>query len=255
MRPLKKLISKALHRAGYVVFNTRSRYGYAQDGLFTMHSDHFRRDEEFLRAYRRGVEASNGYDPKLEWRAHVALWAASIALRAPGDFVECGVNAGFVSSAIMQSVDWRNVDRKFFLIDTFAGPVLSQYSTREIERGRIDVAKAALAAGAYVTDLDRVRANFAEWPNAVVVQGAVPDVLDTLHFGDVAFLHLDMNCALPERAALEFFWSRLSPGGVVLFDDYTYFGHDSQTESIDAVARALGVKILALPTGQGLIVK
>jgi hypothetical protein len=76
-----------------------------------------------------------------------------------------------------------------------------------------------------------------------------------VNFAEVAFLHLDMNCALPERSALEFFWPRLSLGGVVLFDDYTYFGHNSQTEEIDAAARSLGIRILALPTGQGLIVK
>src|ERR1700679_295611 len=113
LKIMKRLIAKALNRAGYVVFNTRAGFGYTQDGLFTMHSDHFRRDEAFLSAYRRGVLASGGLDPKLEWRVHVALWAASIAMRAPGDFVECGVNAGFVSSAIMQSLDWRSVQRNF----------------------------------------------------------------------------------------------------------------------------------------------
>jgi len=252
---VKKLIRKALESAGYAVFNTRSPHGYAQDGLFTMHSDHFRRDQAFRAAYARGVKASQGFDPKMEWRVHVALWAASTASLAAGDFVECGVNAGFVSSAIMQSLDWGDSGKLFYLIDTFSGPVLSQYSRQEIDSGRDVVAKSALAAGAYVTDLERVRANFSEWPNAVVVQGTVPDVLETLGFGEVAFLHLDMNCALPEREALEFFWSRLSPGGVVLLDDYTYFGHGSQTEAIDSVAGRLGFKVLALPSGQGLIVK
>src|SRR5580698_1042808 len=146
---MKRLIVKALERAGYVVFNTRSPYGYARDGLFTMHRDHFRRDEAFRAAYARGVEASRGFDPKMEWRVHVALWAASTALRVSGDFVECGVNAGFVSSAIMQSLDWRNAGRKFYLIDTFNGPVLSQYSKRELDLGRDVAAKSALAAGAY----------------------------------------------------------------------------------------------------------
>jgi hypothetical protein len=252
---MKRLIAKMLNRAGYVVFNTRSPYGYARDGLFTMNNDHFRRDEAFQAAYARGVEASNGFDPKMEWRVHVALWAASIASRVPGDFVECGVNAGFMSSAIMRSLDWRHSDRQFFLIDTFRGPVLSQYSQTEIDRGRAATAESALAAGAYVTDLERVRANFSEWPNAVMVQGTVPDVLDTVSFRDVAFLHLDMNCALPEKAALEFFWDRVSPGGVVLLDDYTYFGNEGQTEAIDSVSARLQFKILSLPTGQGLIFK
>ena len=226
---MKRLIAKALDRLGYVVFNTRSPYGYTRDGLFTMNNDHFRRDEAFRAAYARGVEASRGVEPNMEWRVHVALWAASTASRATGDFVECGVTAGFVSSAIMQSLDWRNSGRKFYLFDTFSGPVLSQYSPQEIERGRAETAKSALAAGSYVTDIERVRANFSEWPNALVVQGTVPDILATLNFEHVAFLHLDMNCALPERAALEFFWSRLSAGGIVLLDDYAYYGNDSIT--------------------------
>ncbi len=250
---MKRLVATLLRRAGYVVFRSRGRY--AQDGLFTLHRPTFLSDDRFQRAYARGIQASNGFDPKIEWRTHVALWAASIALRASGDFVECGVNAGFVSSAIMRDLDWRNAGRKFYLIDTFSGPVLSQFSAVEIERGRMDAAKSALAAGAYVTDPARARANFAEWPDALVVQGSVPEILDTLDFGRIAFLHLDMNCALPESHALEFFWPLLAPGGVVLFDDYTYLGHESQTEAIDAVAESLGIHILALPTGQGLAMK
>ena len=252
---MKRLIVKALNRAGYVVFNLRSPHGYARDGLFTMNNDHFRHDEAFRAAYARGVEASNGFDPKMEWRVHVALWAASTALRAPGDFVECGVNAGFMSSAIMRSLDWRRSGRQFYLIDTFSGPVLAQYSQREIERGRAAHAESAIAAGSYVTDLERVRANFSEWPNAVVVQGTVPDILDKVSVGEVAFLHLDMNCALPEKAAIKFFWDRLSPGGVVLLDDYAYFGNETQAEAMDDVSARLGFRVLSLPTGQGLIVK
>jgi hypothetical protein len=252
---MKRLIRKALDRAGYVLFNTRGPYGYARDGLFTMNNDHFRVDPAFRDAYARGVAASHGFDPKMEWRVHVALWAASTAARASGDFVECGVNAGFISSAIMQSLDWRRVDRTFYLIDTFRGPVLAQYSQNEIDRGRAAAAESSLDAGAYVTEIERVRANFAEWPTATVVQGTVPDVLHTVSFRGVAFLHLDMNCALPERAALEFFWDLLSPGGIVLLDDYAYFGNESQAEAIDSVATRLGFRILSLPTGQGLIMK
>jgi hypothetical protein len=254
---MNKRIAKALksiaNRMGYAVLN--ARHAYVEDGIHTRHNGNFRRDPAFRDAYARGVQASGGFDPKMEWRVHVALWAASLAARRRGDFVECGVNAGFISSAIMHFLDWKSSARAFYLIDTFSGPVLSQFSRQEIVRGRDKIAKSALAGGAYVTDLARVRANFSEWPGAVVVQGTVPDVLATVEFGDVAFLHLDMNCALPESAALEFFWSRLVPGAIVLLDDYAYAGHESQGEAIDAVAGRLGGGILALPTGQGLMVK
>ena len=198
----RRWIRSLLELRGYVVFNTRSRAYYAQDSLFTTNSDHFRGQWAFQEAYARGVKASGGIDPRIEWRVHVALWAALTAVRVPGDFLECGVNAGFVSSAIMQRLDWRRVGKRFYLIDTFAGPVLAQYSAEERNDGRVRAAQEAVAMGAYVTDLERVRANFSDWPNVEIVQGAVPEVLPSLGIGRIAFLHLDMNCAYPERAAL-----------------------------------------------------
>jgi hypothetical protein len=250
---VKALIKTLAAKIGIGVVRVRGRY--YEDGLFTLHSDHFRADPEFRAAYKRGIQASRGVDPGWEWRVHIALWAARTALRAEGDFVECGVNAGFMSSAIMEKLRWNTVGRRFYLIDTFGGPVLSQYSQEEVESGRLSFAKQALEAGAYVTDMERVRANFAEWKDAVVVQGAIPDILDKIDFGAIAFVHIDMNCALPERAAFEYFCERLSPGAVVLFDDYAYYGHDGQREAIDSAARARGAAVLSLPTGQGIIIR
>lgn len=250
---LRSKIKQALARSGYAVVGTRGRY--LQDGLFTVHNQHFRDDPAFREAYARGVQAANGLDPEFEWRVHIALWAAQASLRAPGDFVECGVNAGFISSAIMHHLQWNTVGRRFFLIDTFRGPVLEQYSREEMERGRFDRAKDALDAGAFVTDLERVRSNFSEWKDAVIIPGSVPEILPSVDVRAVALLHLDMNCAYPERAALEFFWERLTPGAMVLLDDYAYFGHEVQTKAIDEAAQALKANVLSLPTGQGLIIK
>ncbi len=240
---------------GYAVFHPRSREHYARDGLFTVHNQSFRSDPVFAQAYARGVQAGDGVDPQMEWRVHVALWAAGNALRVAGDFVECGVNAGFVSSAIMHRLDWERVAKRFYLVDTFSGPVAAQFSPKEVGLGRLRLVEDAISRGAYVTDLDRVRANFAEWTNVEVVQGVVPTVLPGLDIQKVAFLHLDMNCAFPERAALEHFWHLLSPGAIVLLDDYAYVGNEDLAQAIGEAAAGLGAEVLSLPTGQGLIIK
>jgi predicted O-methyltransferase YrrM len=60
---------------------------------------------------------------------------------------------------------------------------------------------------------------------------------------------------LPEIAAVTHFWPRLSPGGVILLDDYNWLPHVNQKAAFDAFAKAQGVPILGLPTGQGVIVK
>jgi hypothetical protein len=155
----------------------------------------------------------------------------------------------------MHRLEWQRVEKTFFLIDTFGGPVLSQYSEEEVQRGQKRVVEEAMSKGAYVTDLARVSANYEEWPNAEIVQGAVPDVLEQLKVDQVAFLHLDMNCAAPERAAFEYFWEKLSSGGIVLLDDYAAYGYDALAKAIDDAASTRGAEVLSLPTGQGLIWK
>jgi len=251
----KQKLQAALEANGYMLFNRRSAGIHAHDGLYTYNLTRFAEDPDFQSAYRRGIQASHGVDPQTEWRIHVAIWAARQAARAEGDFVECGVNAGFTSSAILHALDWNRLGRQFYLVDTFAGPVLSQFSEAEIRQGRKQVAEDAAAQGGYVTDIGRIRANFAEWPSVHLVQDAVPGALSQVPARRLAFLHLDMNAALPERAALEYFWDKLSPGAMVLLDDYARYGYAQLQEAIDEAARARGAAVLSLPTGQGLIQK
>jgi hypothetical protein len=79
---------------------------YKFDGLHTVHNARFREDPRFQAAWEGAFQATGSVDPGSAWRIHVGLWAASIASRVPGDFVECGVNAGFLSSAILRYLDW-----------------------------------------------------------------------------------------------------------------------------------------------------
>lgn len=249
---LKKLALRLLSNAGYEVFNKRMYH--ARDELYTRNQPTFLNNAAFMNAYQRGIDASHGVDPGFHWRVHIALWAADLARRVEGDFVECGVNAGFVSSSIMRHLNWDRLGRTYYLIDTFSGPPMDQFSDVEVSNGRAGLARDAIERGAYVTDLDRIRGNFAEWKNVRIVQGSIPDVLAGVQ-PTVAFLHIDLNCAMPERAALLHFWPLLSEGGVILLDDYCYQGHEAQAEALDLTAHELGADILALPTGQGLIIR
>jgi Macrocin-O-methyltransferase (TylF) len=250
---VKQWCTRTLRRAGYQLVNLEKMYEF--DGLHTVHNARFRENRRFQMAYGRALQAGRGVDPQTAWRIHIGLWAASAASRIPGDFVECGVNAGFLSSAILRYLDWDRLGKKFYLVDTFEGPVPAQFSEEEIGRGRLAAIEQALSAGAYVTDLERVRQNYSEWRRIEIVKGCVPDVLPAVDTDSIAFLHLDMNCAYPEAAALRHFWPYISGHGIVLFDDYCYFGHDEQATAIDEVAAEFKAEVLVLPTGQGMILK
>lgn len=214
------------------------------------------RSPEFLRAYERGVNsghilggAHSKYELHIEWRAHMALWAASHAKGLEGDFVECGVNTGVMSLAICTYLNFNSLDKDFYLFDTYCGIPEEQMSPEErksgIEHNRLN----------YEECFETAVRNFAPWPRCRLVRGKVPETLSEVNISKVAYLHIDMNIAAPERAALEFFWDKIVPGGVVLLDDYGFAHFRSQYESANEFAQSKGVMIATLPSGQGLILK
>jgi hypothetical protein len=225
------------------------------DGLYSEHAARYERSPRFQAAWEHALIANRGIDPGISWRTHIGLWAASAASRVEGDFVECGVNAGFLSSAVLAYLEWNTLGKRFFLVDTFDGPPIEQLSDAEVENGAYAKIVQSIVAGAYVTDLEAVRRNYAGWTGVEIVQGVVPDVLGAVAAERVAFLHLDMNCAYPEIEALRFFWPRVSRGGMVLLDDYARKDYEALGDAFDTTAAQLGAEVLSLPTGQGLIVK
>jgi len=249
---MKSIVKQVLASRGYELQGIAPEIGdtYDQDGLKTNHNHDFVDDPKFVAAYERGKVAA-GKDYRFHWRVHVALWAAEMASKVPGDYVECGVNKGFMSSAMMQMLDWNLVGRTFWLLDTFDGIDERYLSEAEKAAGRMNMNEGEF----YVKGVESVRENFSEWKNVEIVVGAVPETLPLVKSDQVAFLHLDMNCAPPEVAALEHFWPFLSPGGVVLMDDYTYSGYEVQHSSLKEAAAVIGTPILGLPTGQGLMIK
>lgn len=224
------------------------------DGLRTdpavIHNHDFMRAPRYEEAYRQGL-AALGHDHPMFWRLHVALWCADHARSLPGDFVECGVWRGFLSTAIMHYLDWQAMDKRFWLFDTYEG--LDERYLTDAERANTQ--KLEHFKPYYQGTWDFVQGHFARYPRVNLVRGTVPETLPSADIGAVSFLSIDMNCALPEIAAAEWFWDRLAPGAPVLLDDYGFVSYEEQKHAFDDFAARRGVPILALPTGQGLMLK
>ena len=229
---------------------------YDQDGLRSIHSHEFMSEPGFVGSYERGVKATQGNDYRWHWRVHIALWAAEVASRLEGDFVECGVNFGFLSSAIMHHLDWNQCGKTFYLLDTFSGLDFNHVSESDLECGAFEKNASALESGFYATDAELVKQNFSEWMDRIcLIEGSIPGTLSRVDAEKIAYIHLDLNCSEPEIDALEFFWDRIVPGAPILLDDYAYHGYRSQKVAMDEFSRRKSVPIASLPTGQGLMLK
>jgi O-methyltransferase len=211
-------------------------------------------DSRFQRAYAHGWQNGGKRRHTIDddrWIMHVALWAATYAARLPGDFVECGVDTGVMSVAICDWLDFNQLDKNFWLFDTYQG--IPEEQMTEAERNGIG---GWHNRESYEECFARTSANFAPWPRCKLVRGMVPETLTAFPPDrSVAYLSIDMNIVLPEIAAIEFFWDQLTPGGIVLLDDYAWATHAAQRAAFDAFAQDHDTMILSVPTGQGIMIR
>lgn len=219
---------------------------YNEDGLATGHSADFMKDPKFLAAYAEGERTNSWKGSQVHWRCYVCCWAAAHARNLEGDFVECGVNRGGYSRALVDYIDFNATGKTLYLMDTFNGLVDEQVTQAERRLGR--------SGGGYEECYDAVAETFRGY-NVRLVRGAIPGTLAQVSTEKVAYLSIDMNCVEPEIAALEYFWPRLVHGGVVVHDDYGINGFALQKAALNQFAESRGVKVLTLPTGQGLLFK
>lgn len=221
---------------------------YNQDRLLTQHNCDFIEDERFKKAYKIGENTDSWGNAKIHWRVHTALWAAETVKHLDGDFVECGVNKGGLSSAVIEYIDFQSIkNKKFYLLDTFEGLSEKHISEQEKQLG--------FRSGTYDECYEEVKQTFGKFENVVIIRGIVPDTLPEVRSEKICYLSIDMNCAEPEIAAAEFFWDKLVSGAVMLLDDYGWTEHITQKQAFDDFAKRKNVSILSLPTGQGLILK
>lgn len=238
---------KTLHRKVFGPVPRASSLNYAHDGLFTVHNADFMNDQHFQSAYRSGKLTGSWGNADLEWRLHVCLFFAAQAARLDGDFVECGTNRGGTATSILTYLADHEgfVGKTFYCFDTFQGLAPERSSAAEIEH----------YAGMYEDCYDEVAQHFAAFPQVQLVRGPIPDTLRGFQVGSISFLHIDMNSAEPERAAIDFFWPHLTSGAFVLLDDFGWESCIDQRTAFIQFASEANVGILWLPTGQGLLQK
>ena len=219
------------------IFGNGLFYG---DHLITMQRNMgFLQDKKFTDTVTKQTRMVS--EQSMIWRFHVLAWAAQHAKFLAGDFVECGVYEGVSTRILADYLDFAGIDKRWFLYDLFD----NSGGTGE------GVVMTHHGPGLY----ERVCASFASMKNIKVVAGRVPEIFADVVPERIAFLHLDLNDADAERAALTELFPRIVPGGLVVLDDYGWDFYPTQQTSADAFFAEHAYRALELPTGQGLVIK
>jgi hypothetical protein len=195
----------------------------------------------FLRAKARGI---NGIP---DARCFTLQGVIRGLRHVAGDVAECGVRHG-KSTAFMLEAD--PVKRQYHVFDSFQG--LSEPSAEDSpgpglpshwKKGRMAVNEA------------ETRANLADFANVSFYPGWIPERFADVANRRFALLHVDVDLYHPTRDSLEFFWPRLTLGGIVVCDDYGFATCPGAKQALDEFFDKRAAGIMEVSTGQALVVK
>ena len=166
------------------------------------------------------------------WRLYTLCWACVQSLRHEGSIVDIGTYDGKALEVVLR---YAQPKRLVMAYDFFDEP---PEESRKRDHG---------------PELwEKVKERLKPW-DAVVHKGDVTKFLWTFP-QNIAFCQIDLNDAEAESKVFPAVYERMTPGGIVVFDDY---GFARYRNSALAHQKYLEGKeqILELPTGQGLFIK
>jgi hypothetical protein len=185
--------------------------------------------------------------------------ATRYVLRAgiPGDFVECGVwRGGSMQAVALTLLEQGLTDRDLHLFDTFEG---MPPPTDEDRRSDGHSAEELLAVHDKdhrvwaIAGLDDVETAMREvgYPEHRIHfhKGLVEETVPDLAPARIALLRLDTDWYESTRHELEHLYERLSPGGVLIIDDYGDW--EGARKATDEFLATLPEPLLLLPIGTG----
>lgn len=135
-----------------------------------------------------------------------------------GEIAEVGVYRGGTTRIIAKSCP----NKKVHLFDTFTGmPDVS----KEIDLHRSNDFS--------TTSLEFVSEFLADCSNIVFHPGIFPSTADTVKNLRFCFVHIDVDIYTSTRDCLEFFYNKMVPSGIMVFDDYEGEGCPGVKKAVD----------------------
>jgi O-methyltransferase len=174
-------------------------------------------------------------------RLYVLYQLIKQARRVPGAVAEVGVYRGGTAKLMARLLDG---EKTLFLFDTFAG-MPATHPEYDFHRSG-DFAD---------TSLESVRAYLADCRQVELRQGLFPDSAGPARDQTFSLVHVDVDIYASVLSCCEFFFPRMSPGGVLVFDDYGMISCPGAKRALDEFCAAQNETAIYLPTGQALLIR
>jgi O-methyltransferase len=177
-------------------------------------------------------------------RCYVVHQLAKQCILLEGNYAECGVYKGGTSFLIADAI--AGSGKRLDLFDTFRGmPLGAEEDSSDYSAGDFGD-----------TSLRNVKTYLDTFPFIRFFQGLMLETFGEVSDETYCFVHVDVDLYESVRECCEFFYHRLSTGGVMIFDDYGFeMLRDAAKRAVDDFFSDKPEILLSLHTGQCIVTK
>lgn len=206
---------------------------------FSEYGSIFLEDQEFIRLYESLVAPGNNHSFD---RKYVLDQLCKLALAVPGDTAECGSFRGASSHIICRKISGSG--KKHHVFDSFEG-----ISTPGKDDG------SWWEAGSLSASEETVRLILGEFNFVEYYKGWIPERFSEVKERSFSLVHVDVDLYQPTLDSIAFFYDRMSPGGLMIFDDYGFKTCPGAKKAVDEFFSRKNEPVILLPSGQAFAVK
>jgi O-methyltransferase len=191
--------------------------------------------------YLRTFGEEFGFNADRRWMIYqLARLTSAVA----GDTAECGAFKGAGSHLICLANRHSALEKTHHVFDSFEG--LSQPNELDGRHWK----QGDLACG-----LDLVKRNLAQFPRVEYHKGWIPERFGAVSERRFSFLHIDVDLYEPTRDSIRFFYERMSPGGIILCDDYGFSTCPGATQALEEFLQDKPERVISLSGGGGFLIR
>lgn len=239
---MKHVLLRAFHRFGFAVVKTpRATLGFQVKRIpRTNPIDLWNEDSDFDHIFRMVGERTVIDKVRLFMLYQLAQYTSLVR----GDVAELGVYKGGSAKLLSLVFRRRACEKRIFLFDTFAGmPEPDPEKDLHFQGDFGD------------TSVQDVLGFLGECSNITLLKGQFPETFHSVADYRFCYVHVDCDIYRSVMECCQFFFPRLAPGGIMIFDDYGFISCPGAKLAVDEFFSDKPEPLVYLPTGQCLVFK